>query len=384
MSASASLAANGAGPAEKRRARIRNAVPVANLRMMLAIAADHGVSPEQVLAGSGLTLALLETPDLRITAVEAARVMSRLVELTHSRAIGVEFGLRTTPTAHGYLGYAAMACGTIQEALELVIRYLHLRQQDVRLRLHVDDTHLLVEARDNHEIGPFRSLIYEGLLIGLVRMFGFLIGEAQPECELWFDWPERDYYAAYRSRLPPLRFGMPVCQIRLPRRYLERRLLTAEPGTMKKAVAECEREMATAAPPAENLIERVRAELRPGTDGYPSLETVASCLFMSGRTLKRKLEARGSSFQTLLDEVRHRDALRLLENPDLDIQQIATVLGYKDPPSFTRAFKCWSGHSPSEMRGPRSGVCGRSCPSSSPSARRLAGRALFPHAHGGC
>jgi len=104
-------------------------------------------------------------------------------------------------------------------------------------------------------------------------------------------------------------------------------------------------------PGPENLLERVRAELRPGTDGYPDLESVASCLFMSGRTLKRKLEQRGTSFQQLLDEVRYRHARRLLENPELDIQQIAAALGYQDPPSFTRAFRRWSGKSPSEARG---------------------------------
>jgi len=350
MTAPAPVAGKAATAADKRRARIRNSVPVANLRMMLAIATDHGVPAEPLLAGTGLSVALLETPDLRVSAAEAARVMTRIIELTRGCAFGVEFGLRTTPVAHGHLGYAVMSCGTVREALELIMRYMHLRQQDFVMQLHVDEDYVRVEAHDTHQIGPFRSLIYEGLLIGLPRMLGFIVGEAMPECEIWFDWPERDYYAAYHDRLPPLRFGMPVNQVRFPRHYLDRRVITGEPGTMKKAILECEREMATTAPPAENLVDRVRAELRPGTDGYPSLETIASCLFMSGRTLKRKLEARGSSFQALLDEVRHRDALRLLENPDIDIQQIATVLGYRDPPSFTRAFKRWSGRSPSELR----------------------------------
>ena len=58
----------------------------------------------------------------------------------------------------------------------------------------------------------------------------------------------------------------------------------------------------------------------------------------------------GTTFQSLLDEVRYRDARRLLANADLEIQQIAGALGYDDPPSFTRAFRRWSGRTPSAAR----------------------------------
>ncbi|HEY1076473.1 MAG TPA: AraC family transcriptional regulator [Fontimonas sp.] len=336
--------------AEARRQRIRNAEPAAYLRTMLGIAAERGIAPEQVLEGSRLTLALLETPDFRVTAPERAAAMMRVIALSGDRGFGLEFGLRTTPTAHGYVGYAAMSCATLGEALELVMRYLHLRQRDVVLQMSVQDRCAVLESRDTHQLGPLRHIIHECFLIGLVRMLGFLIGEERPPCELWFDWPEPDYYARYAARLPPVTFNASSVQLRLPADYLQRPLVMADSIAVKRAVEQCEREMATVSPAAENLLERVRAELRPRSDGYPDLESVAACLFMSGRTLKRKLEARGSNFQQLLDEVRHRDALRLLDDPDLDIQHIATALGYRDPPSFTRAFRRWSGKTPSQAR----------------------------------
>jgi len=108
--------------------------------------------------------------------------------------------------------------------------------------------------------------------------------------------------------------------------------------------------MAIASPEPEKLLERVRAELTRGTAGYPDLPTVASCLHVSTRTLKRQLEGRGTSFRKLVDEARYRQALALLRNPDLAIQQIATAVGYEDPPSFTRAFRRWSGKTPIAAR----------------------------------
>lgn len=117
-----------------------------------------------------------------------------------------------------------------------------------------------------------------------------------------------------------------------------------------QAPEQCEREQALDARGPDNVAQRVRAELNLGAEGYPDLSGVAARLLTSSRTLKRRLQQRGTSFQQLLDEARHRDALRLLENPDLEIRQIAAALGYQDPPSFTRAFRRWTGQSPIQAR----------------------------------
>ncbi len=69
---------------------------------------------------------------------------------------------------------------------------------------------------------------------------------------------------------------------------------------------------------------------------------------MSDRTLKRQLAAEGTSFSNLVDEVRYRHATsRLSRNPDYTLQEIADELGYSDVANFSRAFKRWSGRSPS-------------------------------------
>ena len=64
---------------------------------------------------------------------------------------------------------------------------------------------------------------------------------------------------------------------------------------------------------AESIVERVRNLLICGEGGYPSVDDVARELHVSARTLKRKLAEYGATYSTLLDEIRLRDALRLLE-----------------------------------------------------------------------
>lgn len=70
----------------------------------------------------------------------------------------------------------------------------------------------------------------------------------------------------------------------------------------------------------------------------------------SARTLSRKLQAQGWQYQQLVDQVREIHARRYLSNPRLGITYIAHMLGYADYSGFHRAFKKWTGLSPSEYR----------------------------------
>lgn len=101
----------------------------------------------------------------------------------------------------------------------------------------------------------------------------------------------------------------------------------------------------------EGLPERVCALLLAAEDGrYPRLQDVAASFCMSSRTLKRYLQEHDVSFQQLLDQVRRVDALRLLEQPELTLDDIARRLGYSSRSNFSRAFQAWVGQSPGSFR----------------------------------
>jgi AraC-like DNA-binding protein len=335
---------------KKARASAHTSLPVAYPRLVLEIAAEYGITPEAVLGGTGLRYEQFEAAEFRISSRQAAQMVHNAIQLTGNPALGLEFGLRTRPTAHGFLGYAAMSSSTLREAMLVVGRYYHMRARDVSLSFSVQGDQAVVEASETHTLGPLRQLFYECLMIGFARDGGALLGQEWLASEIWFDWPEPPYFAAYRSRLPPVRFSMPAIQLRFPAKELDRRLQMADPLAARQALAQVQREAALSGGDLIDIVGRVRAELVPGAEGYPGLEVVSARLFMSSRTLKRRLQARGASYQRLLEEARRRDALRLLQSPDMELQQIAAVLGYRDPPSFTRAFRRWTGQAPSTAR----------------------------------
>ncbi|HET8708252.1 MAG TPA: helix-turn-helix transcriptional regulator, partial [Pseudomonadales bacterium] len=94
----------------------------------------------------------------------------------------------------------------------------------------------------------------------------------------------------------------------------------------------------------------VHAEMVLGPSGYPSQEQLADKLHMSTRTFRRRLYEKNISYKQVLEDTRRRDAMQLLEKKTLEIQKVAELLGYKNPANFTRAFREWTGRSPSQYR----------------------------------
>lgn len=85
-------------------------------------------------------------------------------------------------------------------------------------------------------------------------------------------------------------------------------------------------------------------------DGVAELADVARALAVSTRTLQSRLEAEGTSFAALADSIRRERALGMIAVPDLPVTVIAARLGFATPSAFTRAFRRWTGTSPSRYR----------------------------------
>ncbi len=103
---------------------------------------------------------------------------------------------------------------------------------------------------------------------------------------------------------------------------------------------------------AKTLRGRVEALIMPILHtGDVSVETIAGKLGTSRQTLYRSLKDEGITFEQVLDALRHRMALDYIATKKVSVNETAYLVGFSDPASFSRAFKRWTGKSPSEMRG---------------------------------
>ena len=104
-------------------------------------------------------------------------------------------------------------------------------------------------------------------------------------------------------------------------------------------------------PPRDSLIDQVRNVIADEfRGGEPSLERIADHLGLTPRTLQRKLQELGTSYNDVLDQMRRQLAERYLREPQMAICEVAYLLGFSESSSFHRAFKRWTGVTPKEFR----------------------------------
>jgi AraC-like DNA-binding protein len=100
-----------------------------------------------------------------------------------------------------------------------------------------------------------------------------------------------------------------------------------------------------------DFVDRVRATIQQELTGRrPTIDDVADALHISSRTLQRRLQDEGLSFQRILEEARHQLARHYLNNSALELNEAAYLLGYNDANSFVRAFRSWEGVPPARWR----------------------------------
>ncbi|MCS3392869.1 AraC family transcriptional regulator [Burkholderia thailandensis] len=320
---------------------------------MLDILEERGVSRSIALKRAGIDAARLRNVDGRISASEWARLSRCAITLADDEGLSFEYGLRQLPTAHGTLGYATLASATLRELMETSAKYSRSRLSFYALYLKEGGVSATLTVREKVPLGNLRNFFFECLLVGISATIKFLFPEVFERIELCFAWPQPDYFERYRHRLPKVRFRASDNQLRLPSFALDAKSPLANAAAHVQAVRQLDREMALLNLNASDLVDRVRAGLTMTEDGYPSLSRLASSLFLSDRTLKRRLQEHGTSYRDMLEAARYRDACALLRETGLSLADISAKLGYQNPSTFTRAFRRWSGTAPSRYRDAR-------------------------------
>ena len=126
------------------------------------------------------------------------------------------------------------------------------------------------------------------------------------------------------------------------------RLATANPLQREALLQAMRQKLAEQSP---GYAGRVRHALRPLLlSGQASHRQVAAHLNIHPRTLGRRLEAEGVTFESVKDGVRQAVSQELLARTGLRISDVGGVLGYATPSAYVRAFRRWTGVSPSAWR----------------------------------
>lgn len=307
----------------------------------------HGCNGPALLAEAGFDLKDLDGPDTRCPLINTQRLWDVALAATGDPAFGAKLARYFTHTSFHALGYGLSASCTLREAFERVQRYSHVVSDAVEYRF------IRRGAEYHFHLVPARQVppeAVDALVSTYLRMCRGLIGRdfSPLSIELSRERPAvlHDFERMWRA---PLYFGQAHNLIRFDQESIERPLDGGNPEFARLSDAIAARYLAQIE--RCNIEARVRTVLTQRLQARePTQDEVAEILNMSARTLQRKLSDSGTTFKDILDDTRRSLALAHLSAPQLPVGEIAHLLGFSCISSFTRAFRRWTGTSPSDWR----------------------------------
>ncbi len=272
-------------------------------------------------------------------------------KLAQDEAFGLHAGERAALGAYDVLDYVTISSRTLGEALRTAARYYRIMsdQAGLSLELHGDEAHLVYDVRVPREHAG-RHAWECFMAASVVRLRGALGLDWAPRSVAFIQEEPRDLSEHRRIFNCPLRFGQPVCELVMKASVLDTPLPTADAG-LHQVVHRYAEELIARIPATDDLLARARTALFSLLrDGDPQLALVARRLGVSTRTLQRKLQEAGTTYQSLVDETRRQLAMHYLDDARLAIGEIAFLLGFSQPNAFHRAFRRWTGRTPAAVR----------------------------------
>lgn len=323
--------------------------------MHFAAAAVARLAPavrDRVLAAAGIAPALLAVPAARVPAQAFAALWLAIAEAIDDEFFGLDTR-RMKPGGFALVTRAAAGAPTLERALRQACRGFAVLLDDVtpQLELHGGQARLVIANRIGEPAA--RRFADETLLVMLLGLASWLAGQRLPLAAVHF---------AHAAPPHATEYAAMFCEHALYDR--PRSALVFDAGRLAAPVSRGERALAEFlrdAPQSvfvryrdpRSLTARVRRLLREslGRDDGPRLDQAAAALGLAEATLRRRLEAEGTSFQRIKDGLRRDAAVhRLTQEPARPLAEIARELGFREPSAFHRAFKKWTGARPGEYR----------------------------------
>jgi AraC-like DNA-binding protein len=323
------------------------------VRALLELAVGKGADRRALIERSGIDPAALDDRDSRLPLEQWVLLMRAGAEACGDPALALHFGEAFDVGDMSVVGLMTRAAGTKGEGLQLVNRFCRLvadveTEGEDRFRLVRDgrgtwmlDTRLNPNATPEVSEAGFAQMATMGrrMLPGVRHIRAVHFTHGPPP------------YRAEYERI----FQVPVVFESDRNGFLMPEGWEAEPIALQPRYA-----LDILSAHAEGLLERldggstagrVEALLAPIlASGKAGAGSVAAHLGLSPQGLYRKLKAEGATFEQVLERLRRRLALHYLGDGQLSAKETGYRLGYSDPAAFSRAFKRWTGSSPSAFR----------------------------------
>jgi AraC-like DNA-binding protein len=326
-------------------------------RALVELAVSKGASRQALAARAGIDLMELEDQDNRVSLAKYVALMRAGQELTGDPALALHFGEAFEMTELSIVGLIGMTCETFADAFEQLGRFSQLI-----IDVEVDDPggRRLVLAREREQVWLVDTRRNPNEFPELTESSFARMAAASRHKTAGYRFVKEIHVThaapAYRAEYERV-FQLPVIfesdrnailmaddsflttKIPNPSRYVFGVLSARAEALLKQLET------------SRSTRGRVESLLMPILHkGETSMDSLAGKMGLSRQTLLRKLKAEGTTFEKVLDDLRHRLAVDYLSGRKVSVNETAYLVGFSEPAAFSRAFKRWTGASPRAMR----------------------------------
>jgi AraC-like DNA-binding protein len=342
--ATTTVAANGV-PLDANPTRDRVRLPSALVRATYAFAQERGIVLDIDLPSDG---------DVPVVSPRQAReILEAVAAASGDMLLGLHLAERIEKGAYGVVEFACRSAPTLEGAMERVVRFtpllslpavaaiedrgplgkvLRFRFRDIRgtLGRHGNEFFAAIMWRRAMELTgkKFRPTVIS---------FEHPAPACRTEIERYFGVTQATFDAEWNE------IGFDSAALTHP-------IVSHEPTLLPLLDKMAEQEVAGRKMPS-GLVDEVATHVRASlAKGEPALDDIAKALGMSGRTLQRRLNEEETPFAEIVDSMRYELALTYVADGHRTDDEVAALLGYAGSRAFQRAFKRWTGKTPTDYR----------------------------------
>lgn len=305
---------------------------------------------ETLLSHVGIEPDLLRQPKARISPEQYTRFIKMLWMVTQDEHMGFDLQPRR-------LGTFAIMCQliihakTLGDALDLSAQFYKLFGDEWSVTIERDKHEARLVPHVPQSMDP-DHFITESMLMIWHGLASWLIERRIPLERVHFGYPRPAHADEYDALFfaPVMQFDTPRTEITFAADYLDLPIRQTEEN-LEEFLKAAPAQLLVKFKNTNSLTSRIRDVLKSQIgEEMPTLNDVASMLYLSPQTLRRRLAAEGKSYQGVKDALRRDAAIHLLLNPGLTLEDVAQQVGFSETSTFHRAFKKWTGVTPGLYR----------------------------------
>ncbi|MCG8315944.1 MAG: AraC family transcriptional regulator [Pseudomonadales bacterium] len=324
-------------------------IPARLVLLLLQGAKRGGARTEELLEAVGIPIDVLSQPDARIEKQLFTQLMVEVMHRTQDEFMGFGEGRVSKPGTFSMMAHAVINCASLEKAILRGAKFYELFNYSIFSRLVIEDDEATLRYMVREKV-DFQSYVLEAVIFLSIRFLSWLIGQQIVPKKICFDFPCEDDGDFASQFSCPVFYNQSHTAIVLDKRYMQMPLVQNS-LSLSKFLRSSLQELMDGDIESASLNARIRSIIsKEFGNNFPDFSVICEKLNMTPQTLRRRLKDENTSYQEIKDSIRKDASIFYLSKHELTIDEIAMLMGFSEASSFHRAFKKWTGKTPSVYR----------------------------------